>query len=55
MLVKKITQQKVFHKNGKSHWERQSDKEKESKMNANEILKQYHKLRVSFNRTEQDA
>lgn len=34
MLVRKITQQKV-----KSHWERESDKEKESKMNANEILK----------------
>lgn len=41
MLVKKITQQKVMDKNGKSHWKRQweREKERESKMNANEILK----------------
>lgn len=29
MLVKKITQQKVMDKNGKSHWKRQWEREKE--------------------------
>lgn len=33
MLVKKITQQKIMDKNGKSHWKRQWEREKEREQN----------------------
>lgn len=36
MLVKKITQQKVMDKNGKSHWKRQWEREREKEREQNE-------------------